>query len=81
MAFKGSNDPPEPGSHLEENVFVLCIQTPYQQNKFRELGTNFIGIDATHNTTQYANMSLFTIIARDKWGHGPFLNFSYSTYQ
>ena len=30
----------------------------------------FAGIDATHNTTHYENMSLFTLLVRDKWGHG-----------
>ena len=29
-----------------------------------------MGIDATHNTTQYEGVSLFTVIVRDAWGHG-----------
>lgn len=29
-----------------------------------------MGIDATHNTTYYENMSLFTVLVRDRWGHG-----------
>ena len=37
---------------------------------FQCIGGGFIGIDATHNTTQYQDLLLFTIIARDHWGHG-----------
>jgi hypothetical protein len=37
---------------------------------FRRLGGGFIGIDATHNTTQYQDLLLFTIITRDHWGRG-----------
>jgi hypothetical protein len=37
---------------------------------FIEHGKNFAGIDATHNTTQYENVSLFTVMVRDRWGHG-----------
>jgi len=37
---------------------------------FRRLGDGFIGIDATHNITHYKEMLLFTIMARDNWGHG-----------
>lgn len=41
---------------------------------FRRLGDGFIGIDATHNTTQYQDLLLFTIVARDRWGHGEWSN-------
>ncbi|KAH9020705.1 hypothetical protein EDB84DRAFT_1565608 [Lactarius hengduanensis] len=34
--------------------FIMCIQTEFQKSQFREIGNNFISIDATHNTTQYA---------------------------
>jgi len=37
---------------------------------WRKHGKEFAGLDATHNTTQYDNMSLFTLIARDDWGRG-----------
>lgn len=57
-------------SRLPEDAFVLCIQTDFQLDAFRRLGNGFIGIDATHNITQYQNLLLFTIIARDHWGHG-----------
>jgi len=63
------SDPP-PGSNLDTDTFVMCIQTPFQVDAFRHLGNGFIGIDATHNVTQYPNFILFTIIARDWWGRG-----------
>ena len=58
------------GSGLQDQAFVMCIQTDFQLDAFWQLGNSFIGIDATHNITQYENYLLFTIIARDKWGHG-----------
>ena len=51
----------------------MCIQTPFQVDAFWRLGNGFIGIDATHNVTQYHNFLLFTIIARDRWGRGTLL--------
>jgi hypothetical protein len=67
---KNKLDLPPPGSSLEQDAFVLCIQTPFQLDAFRHLGDSFIGIDATHNVTIYEGLQLFTIIARDRWGHG-----------
>jgi hypothetical protein len=64
-----ATDPPM-GSDLHKTAFILCIQTPFQLDAFERLGNGFIGIDATHNTTQYPDFLLFTIIARDRWGHG-----------
>jgi len=55
---------------LPEHTFVLCIQTRFQLDAFRRLGNSFIRIDATHNITQYQDLLLFTIIARDRWGRG-----------
>ena len=63
-------DPPPPGSGLCPEVFVLCIQTKFQKDQFQKLGSNFVSIDATHNTTEYKGLNLFTIIVRDFWGHG-----------
>ena len=63
-------DPPPPGSGLSPEVFVLCIQTKFQKDQFKKLGSNFVSIDATHNTTEYKGLYLFTIIVRDFWGHG-----------
>ena len=63
------NRPPE-GSDLAKNVFFLCIQTKFQWESFQRLGNTFLGIDTTHNTTQYEGILLFTMMARDHWGKG-----------
>ena len=68
--YKDRLDPAPKGSELQDQAFVICIQTGFRMNAFRSLGDFFIGIDATHNVTQYENYLLFIIIARDKWGHG-----------
>jgi len=60
-------------SRLLGDAFVLCIQTCFQLHVFERLGNGFIGIDATHNTTQYQDLLLFSIIARDQWGHGTYI--------
>jgi hypothetical protein len=67
---KSRIDPAPQGSGLQDQAFVMCIQTGFQLDAYRSLGNFFIAIDATHNVTQYENYLLFTIIARDKWGHG-----------
>ena len=36
---------------LPPDVFILCIQTRFQLDAFQHLGSGFIRIDATHNTT------------------------------
>jgi hypothetical protein len=69
-ALKDRIDPPPPKSGLSEDSFVMCIQTKYQRDCFLALGMNFVSIDATHNTTQYAGLQLFTMLVRDQWGHG-----------
>jgi hypothetical protein len=68
--YKDKLDKPPQDLRLHADTFVLCIQTGFQMNVFRHLGGGFIGIDTTHNTTQYQDLQLFTIIARDQWGHG-----------
>jgi hypothetical protein len=68
--FKSKLDQPPSGSRLQPDVFILCMQTRFQLEAFQRLGNGFIGIDATHNVTQYQDLLLFTIIARDRWGHG-----------
>jgi hypothetical protein len=70
MFFKASSDPPLPDSDVEPGAFLLGIQTQYQQKCFRAWGRDFAGLDATHNTTYYAGMLLFTVIVRDRHGHG-----------
>ena len=68
--YKDNQDCTLIGSGLPEDAFVLCIQTSFQLDAFQRLGNGFIGIDATHNITQYYNLLLFTIITRDRWGRG-----------
>ncbi len=70
VVLKDKKDPPPPGSGLSQESFVLCIQTEFQHDCFHALGSNFLSIDATHNTSQYAGVQLFTLIVRDLWGHG-----------
>ena len=68
--YKDKQDCTPISSGLPEDAFVLYIQTSVQLDVFQHLGYGFIGIDATHNITQYHNLLLFTIIARDHWGRG-----------
>ena len=68
--YKDKQDLPPDDSGLQRDAFVLCIQTSFQLDAFQRLGSGFIGIDATHNITQYRDLLLFTIIARDRWGRG-----------
>ena len=68
--LKDRLDPPLPGSGLSQDVFVLCVQTKFQEKQFQNLGSDFMSIDATHNTTEYTGVNLFTILVRDWWGHG-----------
>lgn len=70
LAFKSSTGAIPEGSTLAKDSFVLVIQTDYQKEMYRKWGNNFMGIDATHNTTHYDKMSLFTMMVRDPWGHG-----------
>jgi hypothetical protein len=68
--IKTSAGPPPPSSNLDRDVFLLIIQTKYQQECWQKHGGRFAGIDATHNTMQYKDMNLFTLMVRDRWGHG-----------
>src|SRR6267142_62373 len=62
---------PPPASRLQGDTFILFVQTPFLIDAFRCLGDGvFIGIDATHNVPHFWDLLLFTIIARDRWGHG-----------
>jgi len=68
--YKDKQDHALINSRLPEDAFVLCLQTNFQLNAYQEFGNSFIGIDATYNITQYQDLLLFMIIARDHWGHG-----------
>jgi hypothetical protein len=68
--YKDKRDPPPEGSLLASDLFILCIQSKFQKEAYKRLGDAFLGIDATHNVTQYKGILLFTLMARDHWGHG-----------
>ena len=53
--------PPPPRSGLSPDTFIFCIQTAFQKKQFNIIGKDFVGIDATHNTTQYVGLQLFTL--------------------
>ena len=75
LTFKSGGDPAPADSTLADNAFVLIIQSAFQKKVFKKNGHAFAGLDVTYNTTHYENMSLFTVIVQDRWGHGmlPFL--------
>lgn len=70
LAFKGCNDPVPEGSDIPTDTFFLAIQTPWQREIHDEIAESVLCIDGTHNTTQYYNCNLYTVLGRDKWGHG-----------
>jgi hypothetical protein len=70
IVYKDKLDRPPEGSDLAEDVFFLCIQMKFQREAFQRLGNAFLGVDATHNVTQYQGILLFTMMARDRWGKG-----------
>ncbi|KAH9026919.1 hypothetical protein EDB83DRAFT_2526514 [Lactarius deliciosus] len=63
--YKSKQELPPEGSNLTRNLFAFCIQMTNQLEWFRCLGNTFLGIDATHNVTQYKGLLLFTIMAQD----------------
>jgi hypothetical protein len=68
LRFKSSADPAPKDSGLANNAFVLMMQTKYQKEVFGKYGHTFASLDATHNSTHYENISLFTVIVCDQWG-------------
>jgi hypothetical protein len=68
--LKDKLDPLPQESGLSSDDFVLCIQTKFQRDQFRMLGSKFLSIDATHNTCQYKGLQFYTLVVRDLWGHG-----------
>lgn len=49
-------DAPPPGSGLSPDALVFCIQIEFQKDIFQEIWRDFLGIDATHNTTEYVGL-------------------------
>ena len=68
--LKDRQDPSPQGSNIDNDTFLLCVQTEFQRVRFQARGSDFLSIDATHNTTQYTGVQLYTLIVRDLWGHG-----------
>ncbi len=68
--LKDRQDPSPQGSNIANDTFLLCVQTEFQRVRFQALGSDFLSIDATHNTTLYTGVQLYTLIVRDLWGHG-----------
>lgn len=70
LGFKAVADLAPEGSGMPADTFFLAIQTPWQQSIHDEVAEYVLCIDGTHNTTQYYNCNLYTILGRNKWGHG-----------
>lgn len=70
LGLKRLDDPPPPGHGLDNDSFILMIQSPWQRQRWEELGRFYLGIDATHNTTRFEGFLLFTLMSRDRWGCG-----------
>ena len=49
---------------------MLGIQTDGQHEMLQRFGHRLMAMDATHNTTHYENISLFTVLVHDTHGHG-----------
>src|SRR6266403_229879 len=75
LYYKDKLDRPPDGSNLADDMFFLCIQMNFQRDAFQHLGNAFLGVDVTHNCTQYDGILLFTMMARDHWGKGTLLLF------
>lgn len=70
LGFKACSASAPEGSGMPEDTFFLAIQTPWQQSIHDEVAEYVLCIDGTHNTTQYYNCNLYTVLGRDRWGHG-----------
>src|SRR6267154_1344262 len=68
--YKDKLDLPLKDSNLAEDIFFLCIQMKFQWEAFQCLRNTFLGVNATHNVTQYKGILLFMMMARDHWGKG-----------
>src|SRR6267154_3487917 len=65
--YKDKLDLPPKDSNLAEDIFFLCIQMKFQREAFQCLRNTFLGVDATHNLTQYKGILLFTMMVQDHW--------------
>ena len=60
--YKDKQDPSPEGSDLASDLFIFCLQTKFQKEAYNRLGNAFLGIDTTHNVTQYNGILLFTLM-------------------
>ena len=72
LAFKAKSDLPPSQSGLNKDLFLLCIQTEGQRKMLCEFGASFAAVEGTHNTTQYKDITLSTLLVHDQHGHGKF---------
>jgi MULE transposase domain. len=70
LAYKSRSCPVPPESGLASDIFCLITQSSWQRAQFQLHGSTVLFIDRTHNTTMYENLTLTTLLVRDKWGHG-----------
>jgi hypothetical protein len=70
LGFKSKSDPVPSGWNVAQDVFILMVQTPWQQKMFAKYDSGILCIDGTHNTSMYKNLDLTTLVARNNWKHG-----------
>jgi len=70
LFVKFCQEPPPENSGIDANALILVIQTAWQREQWTKYGVHYMGIDGTHNCTQYQATTLFTLIARNDWGRG-----------
>ena len=70
LCYKHCSYPAPPGSGISPATFFLMIQTEWQRGMAEEIGNWMLQIDGTNNVTEYLNLNLYTILGKDKWGHG-----------
>ena len=54
---------------LNKDNFIICVQTPFQADMFREFGSEAVCVDSTHGTNVY-DFKLITVIVLDELGEG-----------
>ena len=63
------SQPSQETPSLEENDFILALQTPLQADMLVKFGSNIICMDDTHGTNSY-DFSLITLLVVDEFGEG-----------
>ena len=65
-------DPPPRRIQISQAIFSFYVFQTNFQKKLTSMPWEWfsLGIDATHNVTQYKGILLFTLMTRDNWGHG-----------